>query len=279
MNLQNKTVSILGCGWLGLPLAKFLIEHKNDVKGSSTSPDKLSLLESNGIKPYLIRLDPEPKCEKEELEDFLSSEILIINIPPGTRKNPGSDYHVRQMQGLAPFLKDSPLRKVVYISSTSVYPDLDKIVQEGDLADKNQAGNKVLFDAEQIILSISQEAVVLRCGGLTGYDRILVNYFAGKTNLSGGNNPVNLIHRDDLVRIVSEVCAKHGLNKVYNVCAPGHPLRKIYYPHIAKKLGMQEPQYKEEDASGYKLIEGSLLQKELDYKFLYPDPMTFDFQP
>lgn len=45
-------ISILGCGWLGLPLAKALIENGFSVKGSTTSTDKLTALENDGITPF-----------------------------------------------------------------------------------------------------------------------------------------------------------------------------------------------------------------------------------
>ena len=49
-------ISILGCGWLGFPLAKKLIEIGFEVKGSTTSENKLALLKSNNIEPFLLRL-------------------------------------------------------------------------------------------------------------------------------------------------------------------------------------------------------------------------------
>jgi 3-hydroxyisobutyrate dehydrogenase-like beta-hydroxyacid dehydrogenase len=49
-------ISILGCGWLGLPLAKALLENGFAVKGSTTSQEKLSVLENSGIQPFLIAL-------------------------------------------------------------------------------------------------------------------------------------------------------------------------------------------------------------------------------
>jgi len=33
-------ISILGCGWLGLPLAKAILENEFSVKGSTTSREK-----------------------------------------------------------------------------------------------------------------------------------------------------------------------------------------------------------------------------------------------
>ena len=40
-----KRVSVLGCGWLGKPLAISLLDEGYSVKGSTTSEDKLELLE------------------------------------------------------------------------------------------------------------------------------------------------------------------------------------------------------------------------------------------
>ncbi|WP_396187155.1 hypothetical protein [Flavobacterium sp.] len=50
-------ISILGCGWLGLPLAKALLENGFAVKGSTTSQEKLSVLENSGIQPFIIALE------------------------------------------------------------------------------------------------------------------------------------------------------------------------------------------------------------------------------
>ena len=49
-------ISLLGCGWLGLPLAKSLLEKGFLVNGSTTSEDKISILKREGIRPFLISL-------------------------------------------------------------------------------------------------------------------------------------------------------------------------------------------------------------------------------
>ena len=51
-----KQISILGCGWLGMPLAKSLLEKGFSVKGSTTSLEKISAIQSNGIQPFQIEL-------------------------------------------------------------------------------------------------------------------------------------------------------------------------------------------------------------------------------
>jgi 3-hydroxyisobutyrate dehydrogenase-like beta-hydroxyacid dehydrogenase len=63
-------ISILGCGWLGFPLAKKLIEIGFEVKGSTTSENKLALLKSNNIEPFLLRLS-ESKISDSVSEFFI----------------------------------------------------------------------------------------------------------------------------------------------------------------------------------------------------------------
>jgi len=77
-------ISILGCGWLGLPLAKALLENGFLVKGSTTSVGKLSVLKNLGIQAFQIELS-ETKIQGE-VDSFLeNSKILIIDVPPKLR--------------------------------------------------------------------------------------------------------------------------------------------------------------------------------------------------
>lgn len=46
----------MGCGWLGFPLAKALVEQQYRIHGSSTSKEKLNTLEKSGIDPFYIEL-------------------------------------------------------------------------------------------------------------------------------------------------------------------------------------------------------------------------------
>ncbi|NIX15538.1 MAG: SDR family NAD(P)-dependent oxidoreductase, partial [Candidatus Dadabacteria bacterium] len=80
-----KTISILGCGWLGLPLGLFLREKAFKIKGSTATPGKLSELKAKGIEPFYISLSPEINADFDP--EFLNSDILIINFPPKRRED------------------------------------------------------------------------------------------------------------------------------------------------------------------------------------------------
>ena len=81
-----KKISILGCGWLGLPLAKSLIAKGFEVKGSTTSLEKILLLQKAGMNAYQITVSEQGI--NGDIDSFLSdSEILILDIPPKLRGN------------------------------------------------------------------------------------------------------------------------------------------------------------------------------------------------
>ncbi|HQF48667.1 MAG TPA: SDR family NAD(P)-dependent oxidoreductase, partial [Flavobacterium alvei] len=115
-------ISILGCGWLGLPLAKVLLGNRFSVKGSTTSVDKISILENLGIQAYLIVLTPAlSKGEGDEtIETFLeASKTLIIDVPPKLRGSEKENF-VSKIKNVIPFIEKSAVENVLFISSTSV---------------------------------------------------------------------------------------------------------------------------------------------------------------
>ena len=83
-------ISILGCGWLGFPLAKALLNKGFHVNGSTTTVEKLDVLKNEGINPFLIDVPLSIDKENHGVESFLAamipflegSETLIIDIPP-----------------------------------------------------------------------------------------------------------------------------------------------------------------------------------------------------
>ena len=146
-------ISILGCGWLGLPLGKYLVENGHSVRGSTTSESKLSLLSEIGIEPFLLNFSPQ--IEGDNLDNFLNSEILIICIPPRAGKF-GEDFHVQQIESLLEYLPSSTIKSIIYTSSTSVYPDLNREVTEDDEVIESHA----LIRVENILKTLDRKSVV-----------------------------------------------------------------------------------------------------------------------
>lgn len=270
-------ISILGGGWLGTPLAEELQKKDHRIKVSTTSSEKLEDFSRKGFQPFLFKLDPE--AESSVLADFMDSDLLLINIPPGTRKNPDSDFHIRQMNFLLRMIKNSTLKKVIYISSTSVYPDSNSVMKEDDIKEKSEAGNTVLFEAEELVKASGKQYCILRMGGLTGYDRNLVKFFEGKKNLKGGNTPVNMIHRDDCIKIISQLIESDAecWNQTYNCCSPIHPSRKEFYTELAVRFHRPIPEYEENDNTDWKEISSEKMIERLGYNYIFKNPMDYTY--
>lgn len=271
-------ISILGCGWLGLPLAESLGKSGHTVKGSTTTKDKIELLKGKNIEPYLLTLDPDLQCRN--CEDFWKSDVLVLNIPPGLRSGNTEEYHLKQISSVKEKAEESPISQVVFVSSTSVYPDQSGIVSEEDTGDSEEISpsGRALLKAEHILNEAAGfETTVIRFGGLYGHDRHPAKFLAGRKNLDRGKAPINLIHRDDCVAILKRVIEQNVTGETFNAVSDGHPPREMYYRIAAEKLELDKPVFKNEENGdkNYKVVSNRKLKQELGYHFKHPNPMTF----
>ena len=261
-----KQISILGCGWLGLPLAQSLIANGFEVKGSTTSEDKLSVLKTAGMEPFKIALS-EDKIGGD-LEEFLNtSEILIIDIPPKLRKA-DSESFVEKIKNLIPFIEKSSIKNVVFISSTSVYGEENDLVTEETLTNPDTESGKQLVETEKLLQSNKNfKTTVIRFGGLIGEDRNPVHSLAGKTNLENSNKPINFIDQKDCIGIILKIIETSSWNETFNAVAPFHPTRRNYYTQKAKELNLVPPAFLEDKTTIGKTISSDKVLNVLGYNF------------
>jgi nucleoside-diphosphate-sugar epimerase len=277
--MNSISISILGCGWLGLPLGAFLAKKGFVVKGSTTQAENFPTLKKNGIAPYQIILDPEVKAN--DISDFLNSEVLIINIPPQRRPDIES-FHYRQFESLIEIMQNTPIKKVLFVSSTSVYPDVNKTITEDEtLPSPAKGSGKALIKVEKLFLQQkSFQTTVLRFGGLIGYDRLPGRFLANKKEVPNAHAPINVIHQDDCINLIYELISQKIWGEVFHACADKHPLRKDYYTQAAQLIGLTPPEFKKEDSLDikYKIINSEKIKKRLNYAFKYPDPIALLYQ-
>lgn len=262
-------ISILGCGWLGLPLAKKLIEKGNSVKGSTTSESKLSILKDAGINPFLVIIESENVSEN--INAFLAEcEILIIDIPPKLRavSSESNKAFVQKIENLIPFIEKSSVSKVLFVSSTSVYGDENELITEETKPNPETESGKQLVLAETILQKNQNfETTILRFGGLIGEDRHPVKFLAGKENLENPDAPINLIHQKDCIAIIDEIINQNKWNEVFNAVAPFHPTRQEYYTQKAKEQNLVLQKFSSEKSNIKKIISSEKIENILNYQF------------
>ncbi|MDD2675046.1 MAG: SDR family oxidoreductase [Flavobacterium sp.] len=263
-------ISILGCGWLGFPLAKALLSKGFSVKGSTTSDEKLTILKNAGIAPFLIALS-ENKTTGNLTEFLENSKILIIDVPPKLRGS-GTENFVSKIRNVIPFIEKSSVEKVLFISSTSVYNDEEIFVTEETIAKPDTESGKQLLETEQILQNNSHfKTTVLRFGGLIGEDRHPIKFLAGRENLDNPDAPINLIHQDDCIGIILKIIEADYWNETFNAVAPSHPSRELYYTQKAIDLNLALPKFNSEQNSGGKIILSARIENVLKYTFTKPN--------
>lgn len=281
-------LSIIGLGWLGTPLAERLQQIGVSVRGSTTTPEKIPLLRQKGIDAYLIRLNPAPDGD---LQTLLDADYLVVNIPPKAGQQ-GDAFHPEQMRLLASQVRSSPIRHVLYVSSTSVYPELNHEMIEADVVTPDQSAAPALVEAEQVWLSLADQnppgrtITIVRCAGLMGDRRIPGKYVAGRT-VDSGNVPVNYIHQTDAVGLLAAMIEQRltgestpGVDSLgtFNAVAPQHPTREAIYRKSCADFEYALPTFVEpEGPVPFKIINGDKLTKATGYVFTYPDPLAFPY--
>ena len=255
-------------GWLGQPLAHHLATLGYRIKGSVTSLEKASGLQQRGFYAYSMLLTENGL--QGEYRAFLNGiDTLIIMIPPGLRRHSGSDY-VLKMTYLLEAIEAASIAQVILVSSTSVYDDAQGKVTERDKPKPSTIAGKQLFQVEQLFFnSEGFQTSIVRFGGLYGGSRQPVRYLAGRENLSGGNAPVNLIHRDDCIGILSEIIRQNAFGHIFNAVIPEHPVKSNYYKKAALELDLIPPSYSEEieEDEIYKQVDSENLKRVLNYTF------------
>ena len=274
MDKKGESVSVIGCGWLGLPFCQDMIAEGWQVKGSTTTNDKLSVLESIGIKAFLVKL-PELSQIDSRLFDV---DYLLVNFPPG-RKNLKSlsNYPHAINQLLHDEKKIGRIKKIIFISSTAVYGDNMDICDEESATVPITESGKVILKCENIVAESGLSFVILRFGGLAGPKRHPGRFLTGRKELNSGNQSVNFLHLEDAIGVIKFMLDRPIINEIFNVVAPGHPSKEDFYTKMATSIGLIPPTFIKNTDQRKKEISVDKLLNGTSYQFKYPDPMTFKY--
>ncbi len=266
--MDPRRVSILGCGWLGLSLGAHLVKRGHVVKGSTTSPERIQEIRAAGIEAFVLSLNPD--LEGKRVAEFFDTEAVVIAIPPGRRRADVESFHPRQIASVVKALETSPVGFVVFVSSTSVYPSVNGIVREEDAGEAPTGSGRALLLAEQGLREARGfDTTIVRFGGLIGGDRIPARFLAGKRDVKDPDAPVNLIHREDCVEILTRILEGDVREEVFNACCDDHPTRREYYTSEARKLGLEPPTFSEGPTGPSKIVSSEKLKRVLGYQFMH----------
>jgi nucleoside-diphosphate-sugar epimerase len=280
--VEKKRVSILGCGWLGFPLAQRIRQRNisDQVKGSTTSASKVPLFQDAGIEPFVFDMSPAFSVGADQVRSFMDADVLVIAIPPKLAQT-GQDFHVRQINQVIHAILDSPVREVIYISSTSIYPDANKVMIESDVVLPEESPAPSIVKAENALIALRPQLTVsiLRLGGLLGYTRNPGKYVRGQKDMITGSIPVNYIHRNDAAEVVASVIESGIVNETFNVVAPLHPTRSEVYLKSCRQFGWEAPTFQVGGSiPDFKIISPDKFLARYNYEYQFADPLDFYYE-
>lgn len=261
-----KKIGVLGCGWLGYPLAKTLLSEGFKVRGTTTTDEKLEKLKKEGIEPFYVKLNENDILG--DIKSFLDDlDLVILNIPPKLKRPPFENY-VQKIKILQTAIEQSKVKNLLFVSSISVYGDNEGDITEETLPKPVTESAKQLLNAESLLFENGLfKTTIVRFGGLINEKRHPIRSLSGKTGLTNGQELINLIHLGDCIGLILEIIQGHYWNKVVNGVYPYHPTKHEYYTSEAEKKGLLAPKYVKENVKSH---QKRIKSKNFLYKYNYP---------
>lgn len=245
-----------------MPLSEYFVKKGYSIKSSTTSAVRLSELSAIKIKPFVINIG----SLSTNIQTFLQAEILIINIPVKNR-----DY----FESLLKEIEKSKIKKVLFVSSTSVYGDENCVISESDGLESTESP---LFKIETLLSNSRKfKITVLRFGGLIGYSRNPGKFFSQGKLVQNPDANVNLIHRDDCIGIIGQIIEQQIWGQEFNCCADTHPTKRQFYTKVSNAIGFPAPNFVNSKNKLFKVISNTKVKTVLNYEFLHKDLMDITF--
>lgn len=250
-------ISILGSGWLGLPLIRHFTSQHLRVASSTRQLSRFPQIEAAGGIAFLIDID-----KQNHWAAFFQADTMIINI---TSKN------LNGFQNLVKQIADAPVKQVLLVSSSSVYQNLQRQVTEDEGAENP---NSILFQIEQLFQQQSQfKTTILRCSGLIDSRRHPGNFFRHGRQVQQPDAPVNLIHLDDVIGIIEAIIRQRAWGQIFNASADTHPSKRQFYSYARRLLAQPPPDFAHSSSDAYKIVSNRKVRQQLGYQFRHPDLM------
>lgn len=230
---------ILGCGYVGVRLARHYLESGASVVGIVRSETSLERLRAAGIPAMrwdLASAEP-PPCSLEGVRLF-----HLVPPPDTGRKDP----HTQRL--IDAFAQAGQPRRILYLSTTGVYGDCQGawIDEDWPVRPAHDRSFRRL-DAEERLRRWSREQggelVILRVAGIYGPGRLpLARLRQGLPMVRPEESPYsNRIHVDDLVTVCMAAMERAADGAIFNV-SDGHPTTMTeYFLAIADAAGLPRP--------------------------------------
>ena len=263
-------VLVVGCGYVGQPLAERLAEAGHDVFALSRKPPEFR----GRIVPIACDI-----TRKDELKGIPCAYDAVINTASST-KGGSEEYRSVYFEGMRNLLAHLQFKKYIWTSSTSVYAQSDgDIVSEESPAEPVSATSRILRETEEVLLKEGQ-GIVVRLAGIYGPARghLFQQYLRGEARIHGeGARWLNMIHREDAVGAIIAAVETGRAGEIYNVTDNEAVMERDFFTWLAQQLKRDLPPVVSESELASrkrgvtsKRVSNRKLREQLGYAFIYP---------
>jgi nucleoside-diphosphate-sugar epimerase len=268
---------ILGCGYVGVRLARALVADGQRVRVCARNATRLEPLGALGA--HVFSLDATKSRAFGPALYGMSSPNVLYSIPPLPNFPPGE-----ALRRAADSAAAAGASRFVYLSSTAVYgetPDGEVVDEDSSLALGDAEASVRIGEESAVDMArmAGLSTVVLRLSAIYGPGRgVRERLKAGSYKLvDEGAHYFSRVHVDDIVGIIRAAVDKAPPGAVYCVADDRPTTQREYAEWLAKRLGVPMPPSVPSLAAGAprrgvrnRKVANARLKRELGYSFRYP---------
>lgn len=227
-------ILVLGCGYVGLPLAQELARLGHEVHAARRSP-----FSANGITTHQVDIT------QRDSFGSLPHEFDWIFLTASSSRGDAMMHRAVFTDGthnLLNWLGNSHAR-VLFTSSTSVYPQTNGNWVDEKSPEKPSTGTaKHLAQAEEMLIESDHSCTILRVSGIYGPERghLYRQLLRGEAVIcEAGKRWMNMIHREDVIgAILAAIEAESG---IYNATDDEPVTEGAFFEWLTDRLGKSMP--------------------------------------
>jgi nucleoside-diphosphate-sugar epimerase len=235
---MNPKTLLIGCGYIGLPLALRLAEAGHEITAwvhSAASAESLAIHYFHGVISGNVA---DPRLWDSVTENY----DLVIHCASSGRGGE-ADYEQVFLKGVLLINAHQARARKLFVSSTSVYRQIQgEMVTEKTPADPDTATGRILRVAEKV--AMGADATVVRSSGIYGPGRgvLFEKFRRGKAVIEGdGLRWMNQIHQRDLVTALIHLIKAGAPGEIYNATDDTPVTTRDYYAWCSEFLGRPMP--------------------------------------
>ena len=271
---------IVGCGFLGWPLALRWVATGDRVFAMTRSESRADQFSAKGLSPVVADIT-KPGILKTAIADLPPIDTIVFAV--GMDRSQYNDIYDVYVEGLRRFVDSypHPIKHLIYVSSTGVYGDFGgDWVNEASETNPAREGGKACLAAEALLAESTENWTVLRMAGLYGGQRVPTKSLIEKRDWErlSPSGYLNLIHQTDAVAAIDAAAQIKPMKEVI-LCSDGKPpVRGDYYQYIANNFGLGEIPWPEQAtldpnsrSANSKRISNEKMLRVLELELQHPD--------